>query len=60
VPWYPLIPVAFCLSSLFMVYSSLSYAIENRTYEALWSLAILAAGVVLACLVGKARPEGNG
>ena len=60
VPWYPLIPVAFCLSSLFMVYSSISYAIENRTYEALWSMAILVAGVVLACFVGKARPEGNG
>jgi amino acid transporter len=60
VPWYPFIPIAFCLSSLFMLYSSLSYAIENRTYEAAWSLAILAVGVVLACFVGKARPDGIG
>ena len=34
VPLYPWLPAVFCLSSLFMLYSSLSYAVENRTYEA--------------------------
>ncbi len=48
VPWYPLLPVAFCLSSLFMVYASLTYAFENKTYEALWAVGILAVGVLLS------------
>ena len=45
VPLYPWLPAVFCLSSLFMLYSSLSYAVENRTYEALWSVGLLLVGV---------------
>ncbi len=48
VPLYPWLPAVFCLSSLFMLYSSLSYAIENGTYEALWSVGLLLVGVLLA------------
>ena len=48
VPLYPAVPVIFCLSSLFMVYKSLAYALENQTYEALWSVGILAVGLLLS------------
>jgi amino acid transporter len=48
VPLYPLTPVVFCLSSLFMVYSSLAHAITNKSYEALWSVGLLAIGLVLS------------
>lgn len=48
VPLYPLIPILFCASSLFMVYASVSYAITERSYDSLWSIGLLAVGVVLA------------
>jgi len=44
VPFYPWLPLAFCLSSLFMLYSSFTYAVQNRASEALWSVIILAVG----------------
>ncbi len=47
VPGYPITPIIFCLSSGYMVYASLSYAIQNRSWEAIWSVAILLAGVAL-------------
>jgi APA family basic amino acid/polyamine antiporter len=47
VPGYPITPVIFCLSSSYMVYASLSYAIQNRSWEAIWSIGILAVGVLL-------------
>jgi len=49
VPWYPALPILFCLSSLFMVYASLSWAVDHRSYEALWAVALLAIGAVLSC-----------
>lgn len=48
VPWYPLTPILFCLSSLFMLYSSLSYAVEKGSHEPLWAVAIMFVGVVLS------------
>lgn len=45
--FYPLSPLVFCLSSLFMLYCSVMYAIENRSLEALWALVLLAAGLVV-------------
>jgi len=45
VPWYPIVPVLFCLSSLFMVWASVSWAIDHRSWEAIWSIAILLVGV---------------
>jgi amino acid transporter len=58
-PWFPRLPIWFYLSSLFMLYSSLSYAIEKRTYEALWAVGILVAGLVLSYFdpTMKRRPE---
>jgi APA family basic amino acid/polyamine antiporter len=55
VPGYPVTPIVFCLSSSYMVYASLSYAIQNRSWEAVWSVAILLVGVAL-CFYDP-RPE---
>ncbi len=46
--WYPVVPLLFCLSSLFMVYASLSWAIDNRSYEAIWAVAVLLVGFGLS------------
>ncbi len=45
--FYPVTPILFCLSSAFMVYSSLSYAIHQSSWEALLAVAILLSGVVM-------------
>ncbi len=54
VPLYPIIPILFCLSSAFMVHASVDWAWRNRSWEALWSLLILAAGLGLS-FVGTGR-----
>jgi len=48
VPWYPLVPILFCLSSLFMFYASLTYAIECGRYQPLWAVAVMLVGVGLS------------
>jgi amino acid transporter len=45
---YPLTPLLFCLSCELMVYSSVDHAIEKRSWEAIWSIAILLVGVGLS------------
>lgn len=45
---YPITPLLFCASCLFMLYSSFDYAWEHRHPEAIWTLAALAAGVVVS------------
>jgi basic amino acid/polyamine antiporter, APA family len=47
VPGYPLTPLLFSLTSAFMVYTSVSYAAQHGSWEALWSIAILLVGVVM-------------
>ena len=41
-------PILFCLSSAFMVYSSVDYAVQNQSWEAIWSIAILLLGVAMS------------
>lgn len=48
VPGYPLTPILFCLSSGFMVYASLAYAIKNSSWEAFWSIGVLLVGVAMS------------
>lgn len=48
VPGYPVTPIIFCLSSIFMVFAGLYYAVENRSWEAFWSIAILLVGVAMS------------
>jgi APA family basic amino acid/polyamine antiporter len=49
VPLYPIPPILLCLSSLYMVFTSVDYALQpfNRSYEAFWSIGLLLAGVVM-------------
>jgi amino acid transporter len=48
VPFYPVLPIVFCLSCLFMIYASLSWAVANRSYEALWAIVLMAAGIAIS------------
>ena len=43
-----LVPILFCLSSSFMLYGSISWAYENTSHEAFWSIVIMLVGVVLS------------
>jgi APA family basic amino acid/polyamine antiporter len=47
VPLFPLVPILFCLSSLFMLYSSINYAMEKLSSNAYWAVGILGLGVLL-------------
>lgn len=47
VPWYPFTPFIFGVSSLFMVYRSVVWAVLNSSPEAFWSLGLLAVGILL-------------
>ena len=48
VPGYPLTPIVFCLSSVFMLYASSSYAIQNHSHEALWTIGAMTIGLALS------------
>ncbi len=48
VPGYPVTPIVFCLCSALMVYASVAYAVEHRSWEAIWSIAILLVGAGLS------------
>lgn len=52
VPFYPLTPLVFMAVCGFMVWSSVSYAIENRSIEALGAIVALVIGVGLAIVDG--------
>jgi len=45
---YPLIPAIFCLTTLFMLYASLSYAWAQRQTEIYWIIPVLIAGFLLS------------
>ena len=48
VPGYPVTPIVFCLSCALMCYVSVAHAIEHRSWEALWSMAILLLGLAMS------------
>lgn len=48
VPGYPITPAIFFLCCAFMVYSSVAFALENRSWEAIWSISILFVGVAMS------------
>jgi amino acid transporter len=48
VPWFPRLAIWFYLSSLFMLYSSISYAIEKQAYEALWAVGVVLLGLAVS------------
>jgi APA family basic amino acid/polyamine antiporter len=50
VPFYPVTPLVFMAVCGFMTWSSLTYAYQNRSIEAVGSIAALVVGVILAVL----------
>jgi len=57
VPLYPVVPLIFCAFSLFMAYSSLMWAYQNKSVEAIWVLAALGLGMVAALFDWPAKTE---
>lgn len=57
VPLYPVIPILFCGSCLFMLYASITYAVQNRSAEAFWSIAILAIGFIMSLYTRDPQPQ---
>ena len=55
VPGYPITPIVFCLSCLFMLAASLDYAWGNWSAEVFWSLGLLAAGFVVSFFTVRRR-----
>jgi basic amino acid/polyamine antiporter, APA family len=53
-PLYPLLPLVFCIMSLYLVYSSVLYAVKNHDPIMYAALAILAIGIVASWL-GRSR-----
>lgn len=49
-PFFPLLPGLFCASCSWMCYSSTAYALQNQHAAALWTLALLHVGVLLAAI----------
>ena len=54
---FPLVPIAFCCSCCFMIYASVTYAIQNQTYEAIWAIAFLILGFIIAMVFVRKRPK---
>jgi len=50
VPLYPLTPLVFAAGCAWMLWSSVSYAVANRSWEALWPVVVLASGLAIAWL----------
>jgi APA family basic amino acid/polyamine antiporter len=55
VPLYPVTPALFVAGCAFMLWSSLTYAWDNRRWEALWSIGLLLAGVVASAFTTPAK-----
>jgi basic amino acid/polyamine antiporter, APA family len=55
VPFYPVAPAVFFLSSSWMVYAAIDYAARNRSWEALWAAAVIFSGTIAAALDVRAR-----
>jgi len=56
-PLYPATPLVFIAVCGFMTWSSTTYAISNRSIEAVWSLAMLVIGCIVAAV--ESRRGGN-
>ncbi|HOA52151.1 MAG TPA: amino acid permease [Thermogutta sp.] len=54
---FPVVPIAFCCSCCFMIYASVTYAIQNKTYEAIWAIAFLVLGFLVALIFVRSRQE---
>jgi len=59
VPGYPVLPLLFCLSSVYMFYAGLAYAVEHRSWEALWSVGLLLLGVIVTFVESRQPRNAN-
>jgi amino acid transporter len=57
VPWYPVLPLLFCLANAFMLYKSVPYAFVMTPNSMLASVVVLAIGAVLAFWVEAHDPK---
>jgi amino acid transporter len=57
VPFYPILPLIFCLSCLFMVQSSFSWAYRNRSPEALWAIGFMLLGIAASFFCRPKNPH---
>jgi amino acid transporter len=55
-PWYPWIPLIFCLTCAVLCESSFIYALSQRGGEALWAGILMLAGVAVTIRFGNERP----
>jgi APA family basic amino acid/polyamine antiporter len=58
VPLYPLTPLLFIVGCGFMLYETIDYALFKRSWEAVWPLFVLVAGIV-ACFFDKRPAESS-
>ena len=57
VPFYPILPLIFCFSCLFMVQSSFSWAYRNRSPEALWAIGFMLLGIAASFFSRPKNPS---
>ena len=57
VPWYPVLPLLFCLSNAFMFFKSLDFAILKTPWSLLASVVVLVVGAGLGFWVESHEPE---
>ena len=50
VPFYPLIPLLFIASSVFMLYASIEHAWNQRSWEVLWAIVVIVVGLLMILL----------
>ncbi|MCC7085435.1 MAG: amino acid permease [Pirellulales bacterium] len=53
---YPVVPILFCLSCVWVFCAAVGFAIFNSSYEALWSIGVVAAGFWIAYAWLPSRP----
>jgi amino acid transporter len=53
---YPVTPLIFLATGLFMLYASLSYALQFSSYEPLWAVGLVGIGVVLSLRDWRGAP----
>lgn len=56
VPWFPLPPLLFCLMTVFMLYSSIDYALNVGGKNTLWWIVVMAIGVFMVFVNRWATP----
>jgi APA family basic amino acid/polyamine antiporter len=58
-PLFPILPAIFCLSSGYMMLSSIDYVSRNLAWEALWSVLVLISGFAVAWWRSRGASGGN-